>query len=93
LQSKIPEIEQMLSAGAAAQNILLAAHGFGFGAIWRTGAPAYDPEVAKGLGLPESARIVGFLYIGSAVSPPASRRPATGVNVLEWNSKSRDVEA
>ncbi len=93
LQSKIPEIEQMLSAGAAAQNILLAAHGFGFGAIWRTGAPAYDPEVAKGLGLPESARIVGFLYIGSAVSSPVSRRPATGVNVLEWNSKSRDVEA
>lgn len=84
LHSKIPEIEQMLSAGAAAQNILLAAHGFGFGAIWRTGAPAYDPEVAKGLGLPEGARIVGFLYIGSAVSSPVARRPATGANAIEW---------
>ena len=84
LQSKIPEIEQMLSAGAAAQNILLAAHGFGFGAIWRTGAPAYDPEVANGLGLPEGARIVGFLYIGSAVSSPIVRRPATEANAMEW---------
>ena len=55
-QSKIPEIEQLLAAGAAAQNILLAAHGLGFGAIWRTGALAYDPEVVKGLGLPEEAR-------------------------------------
>jgi nitroreductase len=84
LHSKIPEIEQMLSAGAAAQNILLAAQGFGVGAIWRTGAPAYDPEVAKGLGLPEGARIVGFLYIGSAVSSPVARRPATGANAMEW---------
>ena len=84
LQSKIPEIEQMLAAGAAAQNILLAAHGFGFGAIWRTGAPAYDPEVVRGLGLPESARIVGFLYIGSVVSSPVARRPTTEANAMEW---------
>jgi nitroreductase len=84
LPSKIPEIEQMLSAGAAAQNILLAAHGFGFGAIWRTGAPAYDPEVVRGLGLPESARIAGFLYIGSVVSSPVARRPATEANAMEW---------
>ncbi|MFY9657497.1 MAG: nitroreductase [Methylocystis sp.] len=82
--SKIPEIEQLLSAGAAAQNILLAAHGLGFGAIWRTGAPAYDPEVLKGLGLPEEARIVGFLYIGSAVSPPVAPRPAAEANATEW---------
>ncbi|ARN82145.1 nitroreductase family protein [Methylocystis bryophila] len=86
-QSKIPEIEQILAAGAAAQNILLAAHGFGFGAIWRTGAPAYDPEVVKGLGLPESARIVGFLYIGS-VSSPAARRSATETNAMEWTQGS-----
>ena len=36
---KIPVIEQMLAAGAAAQNILLAAHAMGFGAMWRTGEP------------------------------------------------------
>ncbi len=84
LQSKIPEIEQMLAGGAAAQNILLAAHALGYGAIWRTGAPAYDPEVAKGLGLPPEARIVGFLYIGSAAASPVVRRPDTGASVVEW---------
>lgn len=81
--SKIPEIEQLLAAGAGAQNILLAAHGFGFGAIWRTGAPAYDPEIVRGLGLPESARIVGFLYIGS-VSSPVARRPTPEADAMEW---------
>ena len=40
--SGVPEIEQILAGGAAAQNILLAAHALGLGAIWRTGAPAYD---------------------------------------------------
>ena len=87
-QSKIPEIEQLLSAGAAAQNILLAAHGLGFGAIWRTGAPAHDPEVVRGLGLPDEARIVGFLYIGSAVSPPVARSPAAETNATEWKPSS-----
>ncbi len=84
-ESKIPEIEQLLSAGAAAQNILLAAHGLGFGAIWRTGELAYDPEVVKGLGLSEEARIVGFLYIGSSVSPPVARRPRLEANATEWS--------
>lgn len=85
-QSKIPEIEQVLAAGAAAQNILLAAHGLGFGAIWRTGALAYDPEVVKGLGLPEEARIVGFLYIGSAVSQPVARGSRSEANATEWKA-------
>ena len=84
-QSKIPEIEQLLSVGAAAQNILLAAHGLGFGAIWRTGETAYDPQIVEGLGLPREARIVGFLYIGSSASPPIARRPTSEANATEWS--------
>ncbi len=61
---KVPEIEQMLSAGAAAQNMLIAAHAQDLGAMWRTGAMAYDAVVHKGLGLKENEKIVGFLYIG-----------------------------
>ena len=62
---KIPEIEQMLSAGAAAHNILLAANALGFGSVWLTGANAYDPYVRAELGLEENERIVGFIYIGT----------------------------
>lgn len=69
---KIPEIEQMLSAGTAAHGILLAANALGFGSIWLTGANAYDPYVRDELGLAENERIVGFVYLGTAelVIPP-----------------------
>jgi nitroreductase len=62
---KVPEVEQLLSAGCAAHGILLAAHVQGLGAMWRTGDMAYDRNVAAGLGLGEQERIVGFLYLGS----------------------------
>ena len=61
---KVPEVEQLLSAGCAAHGILLAAHAQGLGAIWRTGEMSYDRQVAVGLGLGEQERIVGFLYLG-----------------------------
>ncbi|GLZ85987.1 nitroreductase [Metapseudomonas resinovorans] len=62
---KVPEVEQLLSAGCAAHGIVLAAHALGLGAIWRTGEMAYDRTVAAGLGLAENERVVGFLYLGS----------------------------
>ncbi|MFT4632828.1 MAG: nitroreductase [Candidatus Azotimanducaceae bacterium] len=62
--AKVPELEQLLSAGAAAQNMLVAAHAMGLGAIWRTGGMSYHPAVRQGLGLDEHERLLGFLYIG-----------------------------
>ena len=62
---KVPEIEQDLSAGAATQNMLLAAFAQGLGAMWRTGSLAYDPIVKNGLGLNAEEKIIGFLYIGT----------------------------
>lgn len=62
---KVPAVEQIVAAGAAAQNLLLAAHAMGFGGFWRTGAPAYDARVKAELGLAEADTIVGFMYLGS----------------------------
>lgn len=62
--AKVPVLEQVISAGAAAQNIILAAHGKGLGAMWRTGDVAFDPVVAEGLGLAQDDQIVGFIYLG-----------------------------
>lgn len=61
---KIPEIEQMISAGSSVQNMMLAAHAQGVGAMWRTGAMAYHPVVEEGLGLAANEKIVGYLYLG-----------------------------
>ena len=62
---KVPGIEQVIAAGAAAQNMLVAAHALGLGGFWRTGATAYDPEVKRALGLAKQDAIVGFIYIGN----------------------------
>lgn len=62
---KVPEIEQMLSAGASVQNILNAAYALGIGAIWRTGDLSFDPIVAEGLGLASEEKIIGFIYLGT----------------------------
>jgi len=66
---KVPAVEQRLSAGCAAQAILLAAEACGFAGIWRTGAPASDRAVMDGLGLAASEEIIGFLYLGSREGP------------------------
>ena len=62
---KIPNIEQQLSAGCAAQNIMQACHALGFGACWLTGDNAYDAYVKESLGLEFNEQITGFLYVGS----------------------------
>lgn len=82
---KIPEVEQLLSAGAAAQNFWLALHAQGFGAMWKTGAPAYDAQVKHELGLAETDQIVGFLYVGSIAAPAIeTKRPEPDGFVERW---------
>lgn len=70
---KVPDLEQVVAAGAAAQNMLIAAHALGLGAFWRTGACAYDAGVKSALGLSQEDTIVGFLYFGASAGAPPTR--------------------
>lgn len=82
---KVPAIEQDLSAGAAAQNMLNAAHAQGIGAMWRTGSMAYDRHVMAGLGLAENEKIIGFLYLGSVAGDLKKLRPEDPADYFrEW---------
>jgi nitroreductase len=82
---KIPEIEQILSTAAAAQNILLAAHAQGFGAKWLTGANAYDEHVKSTLGLAPDDRVLGFIHLGTVDgSPPAVPHADAREHTVEW---------
>lgn len=82
---KTPEWEQILTNGAVAQNLLLAASAHGFGANWITEWCAYDPTVAAGFGLAAQERITGFVYIGTAREDPLERpRPEMSEIVTEW---------
>jgi nitroreductase len=85
--AKIPAIEQILSAGAAAQNMMLAATALGFGSMWKTGGAAYDDAVKGALGLEPKDAIVGFLYLGtaSADAVPAPTRTQWQDRVSYWS--------
>jgi nitroreductase len=70
---KIPEWEQVLSAGAAAMNLVTAAHALGYAANWITEWYAYDRAVLDALGLKPHERIAGFIHIGRPPGPPEDR--------------------
>lgn len=81
----IPEIEQVLSAGAAAMNMLNALHMLGYGGMWVTGANTYDASVNALLGFEAPSRLVGFISVGTPASaPPTQARPDRSAHVAEW---------
>ena len=74
---KIPEWEQVLSSGAAAMSLVLAAHALGYAASWITEWYAYDRTVLTALGVKPEEKIAGFVHIGRTAKPPEDRpRPA-----------------
>ena len=68
---------------AAAQNIMLACHALGYGAAWKTGAPAYDASVKEALGLEAADGIAGFLYIGTPKAMPKAPAPLDPADFLK----------
>jgi len=82
-----PEWEQILSAGAVCQNLIVAATALGFGAQWITEWYAYSDGVRAALGLADNERIAGFVYIGTAKEKPEEReRPRLADIVTSWRS-------
>jgi nitroreductase len=84
---KIPEWEQVLSAAAVCQNMLLAATALGVGCQWMTDWMAYDPEIAKVMGLALHEKVVGFIYLGTPTAPYEERpRPDPMTLLTVWGS-------
>ena len=70
---KIPEWEQVLSAGAAATSLVFAAHALGFAASWLTEWYSYDRRVLDALGVKPDEKIAGFVHIGRPDKPTEDR--------------------
>lgn len=70
---KVPEWEQILSAGAVCMNLVVAANALGFASIWLTEWYAYDRAVLARLGVAENEKIAGFIHIGRADDPREDR--------------------
>lgn len=70
---KVPEVEQVVTAGLAAYVIQAAFADMGYGAVWVTGPPAYSLRIKAHLGLEPADHIVGFVHVGTP-DPDAPRR-------------------
>lgn len=83
---KVPEQEQLLSAGCVCFALLQAAQALGFGAQWLTGWAAYDATIGKTLKLQVGEKIVGFIHIGTPrMEAPERERPDATALLSDWD--------
>lgn len=82
---KIPEFEQLLSAGNVAFNLIHGAYALGYAATWITRWYSFDAEAAAVLGAKEGERFVGFVHIGTPTTVIEDRpRPDLTEIVTHW---------
>lgn len=85
---KVPELEQLLSAGNVAFNLLHAAHALGYAASWVTRWYAFDAEASAMLGAGADERFVGFVHIGTPAASIEDRpRPDLADVVSRWQKR------
>ncbi len=82
---KIPVVEQVVTAAAAMEHLVIAAQAMGYGAIILTGPNAHAGKVRVAFGLDREDELLGFVYIGCADEPaPAKERPNAADYTSEW---------
>ena len=82
---KIPEIEQVLSAGAVCLALLNAALAAGWGANWLTGWAVHDRQFATGqLGLAPGEFVAGLIHIGTETAAPPERPRPDLAAITTW---------
>jgi len=82
---KVPEQEQLMTAGCVCFALLQAAQALGFGAQWLTAWMAFDPAVHAHLGLAAHEGIAGFIHIGTPkVDVPERERPDPAALLQDW---------
>ncbi|MCB9930857.1 MAG: nitroreductase family protein [Alphaproteobacteria bacterium] len=82
---EVPEHEQWIAVGAAAQQMLLAADALGFAGSLLSGRKTEAPPLRAALGLDADERLVGFLTLGTPAEPTATKRPAPDPR-RQWSS-------
>ncbi len=80
---KVPEVEQLYSAGAVCLALLNAALASGWGANWLSGWASHDRGfVEQGLGLSPQESVAGLIHIGTErAAPPERPRPELAAKV------------
>lgn len=81
---KIPEWEQVMSAGAVCLNLVMAANAHGFASNWLTEWYAFDQRAYPILGVNEGEKVAGFIHIGTPTVPPTERPRPELSEIVTW---------
>ena len=81
---KIPEWEQLMSAGAVCLNLVMAANAHGFASNWLTEWYAFDSRAYPILGINEGEKVAGFIHIGTPTVPPTERPRPELAEIVTW---------
>jgi nitroreductase len=82
---KIPEIEQVLSAGALCLGIVNAATAAGWGACWLSGWPAHDATFrARAFGCEGAETVAGIIHIGTPPADAPDRPRPDPARITTW---------
>ncbi|MCV9965391.1 nitroreductase [Pararhizobium sp. BT-229] len=81
---KVPEWEQLMSAGAVCLNLLMAANAHGYASNWLTEWYAFDEKAYPLLGVQPGERIAGFIHIGTPQVPPTERPRPELADIVTW---------
>lgn len=81
---KVIRLEELGAVYAAVENMLLAAHGLGVAAYWKTGKACYHLKMKEFFGLKEKDEVLALIYLGYAdmEKKMAPRKPAT--ELTKW---------
>jgi len=81
---KVPAIEQIMAASAAAQQVLLGLNALGYGGMWRSGPACFTQRTKTLLSLEDNDQIIGLIYAGTPKETSALT-PKVDLNThLEW---------
>lgn len=86
VHKKVPPFEQMLSTGAAVQNLILALKAQGFSTVWRTGLLCNEPAVKAYFGVGADDYVTAFVYTGSSPCDMPTRKPIDIEPLLRFDS-------
>lgn len=83
---KVPLFEQMLSAGAAVQNLILALKAQGFSTVWRTGLLCNEPAVKAYFDVSVDDYVTAFVYTGTSLRRTPPHKPLDIEPLLRFES-------
>lgn len=83
---KAKKVEEIAATACAVENMLLAVHSLGLGAIWRTGNPSYTDLMKQSFDVSGEGLVLGYLYIGYPEEGVAPKGPdrKTVDEIADW---------